>query len=687
MRSLADDLRCRTDAELSEFIRLRSDAVEPIPSDLAELASQASAAGSVRQAIDRLAAPDLLVLTALAGMPQPTSASAIDVPADQESALSEIVSRLWAAGLAWGPRPQGLDSELHIATAARDAVRDPAQPTAIGTAQPTPELDLQLRQVTQKPLPLPQTLDGQGGQHALAAVTALATIAESWSVQPPTCLKSGGLAVRDVNTASELLGTDERTAVFWLELAAEAGLIGLEDSAVPHFAPTVFYDSWRLSDPGHQWAPIATAWLRLDRDIETASGQSGERISVLGDAPGQPWRRELRAAVLQLLAEVEPGHVCEAPDLLVHLAERRPRARRDRLEIACQTTLREADLLGVVARGAMTGLGRALLDHGLRAEQLSAIASGILPPVAEEFVAQADLTLVVPGPPSPALRQLLGVIANVESTGGAAVYRVTPESASRALASGLSPADLLAELTTRSATPLPQPLEYLVNDAARRHGGVRIGTATSWISSDDEAILAGLLSHPHAARLGLTRLAPTVVTASVPAEELVAVAAELGHVPTVVGSDGESIPLRRPVHRAPDVARKDVVGVDDVFITALTSALRRSELDEPPGIDIPAPHELPRMPTAATAQVLRRSQAQQVPVWVGYADNAGSTTRRLIDVVAADGGAISAYDHSYGRIRTLVLSRITGAMLADDAMLPATMDPNETTQKEALADD
>ena len=80
------------------------------------------------------------------------------------------------------------------------------------------------------------------------------------------------------------------------------------------------------------------------------------------------------------------------------------------------------------------------------------------------------------------------------------------------------------------------------------------------------------------------------------------------------------------------------------------------------------------MPTAATAQVLRRAQVQQVPVWVGYADNAGSMTRRLVDVVASDGGAISAFDHSHGRIRTLVLSRITGAVLAAD-ISSADMDP------------
>ena len=57
MRSLADDLRRRDDEELSEFIRQRADAVNPIPADMSELASQASAAASVRYAIEKLAGP------------------------------------------------------------------------------------------------------------------------------------------------------------------------------------------------------------------------------------------------------------------------------------------------------------------------------------------------------------------------------------------------------------------------------------------------------------------------------------------------------------------------------------------------------------------------------------------------------------------------------------------------------
>lgn len=676
LRSLADDLRRRSDSELREFIRLRPDSVEPIPADISELAAHASSAGSVRRAIDSLAAPHLRMLTMLARVNQPASCAGITVPQEHVEQALQIVGQLWNAGLVWGDRPTAVDSQVNVVTAARDALAGAAETPSESA------LDLTIAPISSVPLPLAKTLDGQGGQHALAAVTTLAAIAEHWSVNPPSCLKAGGLSVRELNVVSELIGADELTAAFWIELAAQARLVGREDSGVAYYAPTVYYDTWRMLEPGHQWAPVATAWLRMNRDIDGMTSGVGERLSVLGEAPAHSWRAELRAAVLQVLGEVPEGHVCEYPELLEYLAERRPRARQDRLPLMAQSTLGEADLLGIVARGAMTGLGRALIDHRVSEAELAAVAASILPPVAQEFVAQADLTLVVPGPPSPSLRQLLNLVADVESTGGAAVFRVTPESAARALAHGLSPVDLIAELKTKSATPLPQPLEYLINDAARRHGGVRIGSGVSWISSDDEALLTAMVSHPRSTDLGLTRIAPTVLVSTSSSEPLLEFAASLGHIPTLVGEGGESVAVTRPAHRAPDPMLQVEAGVDEVFVVALATALRRSELEEPPGISIAAPHELPRMPTAATAQVLRRAQTTQTPVWVGYADNAGSMSRRLIDVVAADGGAISAFDHSHGRIRTLVLSRITGAVLADDVNLPP-IDSDYDTAKES----
>ncbi len=62
---------------------------------------------------------------------------------------------------------------------------------------------------------------------------------------------------------------------------------------------------------------------------------------------------------------------------------------------------------------------------------------------------------------------------------------------------------------------MPQPLEYLVEDTASRHGRLQVGPAASFIQSDDEAALQELLSGPRAAALGLVRIAPTVLVASV----------------------------------------------------------------------------------------------------------------------------------------------------------------------------
>ena len=43
---------------------------------------------------------------------------------------------------------------------------------------------------------------------------------------------------------------------------------------------------------------------------------------------------------------------------------------------------------------------------------------------------------------------------------------------------------------------MPQPLAYLVDDVARRHGSIRVGPAGSYLRIDDAAEAAALLTHP-----------------------------------------------------------------------------------------------------------------------------------------------------------------------------------------------
>src|SRR3712207_8225282 len=60
--------------------------------------------------------------------------------------------------------------------------------------------------------------------------------------------------------------------------------------------------------------------------------------------------------------------------------------------------------------------------------------------------------------------------SDVESSGGATVFRVSESSVRRALDSGWSAADLHDFFARASRTPVPQALDYLVDDVARQHG-------------------------------------------------------------------------------------------------------------------------------------------------------------------------------------------------------------------------
>ncbi len=134
----------------------------------------------------------------------------------------------------------------------------------------------------------------------------------------------------------------------------------------------------------------------------------------------------------------------------------------------------------------------------------------MLPAPLDHVLLQADLTAVAPGPLEGELAREMSLLADVESTGGATVYRFSESSLRRALDAGRSATDVLATLGTRSRTPVPQPLEYLVLDVARRHGALRVGLASAYLRCDDPTTLSEVLADRRLATLRLVRLADTV---------------------------------------------------------------------------------------------------------------------------------------------------------------------------------
>ncbi|MDC0769894.1 helicase-associated domain-containing protein, partial [Streptomyces sp. HD] len=163
----------------------------------------------------------------------------------------------------------------------------------------------------------------------------------------------------------------------------------------------------------------------------------------------------------------------------------------------------------------------------------------LLPEPLDHVLLQADLTAVAPGPLQRPLADTLGVLADVESKGGATVYRFTPGSVRRALDAGRSASDLHAFLAEHSRTPVPQPLAYLIDDVARKHGHLRVGAASAYVRCDDDAMLNEILADKRAAGLRLRRLAPTVLAAQAEPAALLEGLRAMGFAPAAESAEGD----------------------------------------------------------------------------------------------------------------------------------------------------
>lgn len=302
----------------------------------------------------------------------------------------------------------------------------------------------------------------------------------------------------------------------------------------------------------------------------------------------------------------------------------------------------------------------------------------LLPEPLDHVLLQADLTAVAPGPLRRPLADTLGVLADVESKGGATVYRFTPGSVRRALDAGRSASDLHAFLAEHSRTPVPQPLAYLIDDVARRHGHLRVGAASAYVRCDDDAVLNEILADKRAAGLRLRRLAPTVLAAQADPAGLLEGLRAMGFAPAAESAEGDVLITRADAHRTPPRSAPEPVPdgpptPDATLLAAAVRAIRAGDLAsttprKPSGAATAMTGgELPRTTPAETLATMQAAVLTGESLWIGYVNAEGSASQRVIAPVRVEGGFVTAYDHTADEVRTYPLHRITGvAELADD---------------------
>jgi hypothetical protein len=752
VRSLADDVRSRSDEQLRTLVRRRPDLARPAPSDLTSLAARASTRASVQRALDGLDRGHLQVLEALVVSGDPVDlAATAKLLGESVRSLDAFIHELWDRALLWrsgdgqhvvravsevlGPHPAGLgpatadlpgstpawsaspqELDSVIATApsgARNILDMLTWGPPIGTLSPggpmaaagtwllshhllsalsgdhvvlPREVALRLRggklhRETSLSAPMltvtaheQSSVDDAAGGQASELLGLVDELAADWGPRPPRVLRAGGLSVRDFKRLAAILDVDSGHAAFVVETAYATGLLADDASLEPVWAPTPGYDEWQQKPSAHRWVRLSRAWLASGRAphlVGAPSADKGSPVNALSGEVVYPPIRQLRGDVLAELAALPEGQAPDPAGLADRIRWRRPMRRSEIIEAVTAAMLREAEWLGITGRGALSTAGRLIFDATADPSAAEEAIDTHLPSPVEHVLLQADLTAVAPGRLEGSLAQFMRLVADVESRGGATVYRFSPESVRRGLDAGWSSAQVLRALQDASRTPVPQPLEYLVGDIARRHGQTRVGSVSAYIRSDDTTVLDTMLADRGLAALQLRRVAPTVVVSQAHTLVVLEMLRENGFSPVAETTEGGvQIPRvtqhRTPVRRSPAAPTITSV-VDDELTETLVAALRAGEesaaYERARAQSQPGPR-LPSTEPAVALALLREASADSLGIWIGYADADGRTTRILFFPKRIEGGRAYGFVEGTNVERTFSIHRITGAAVS-----------------------
>ncbi|WP_186763099.1 helicase-associated domain-containing protein [Lentzea tibetensis] len=620
--------------EVTAILLRRRDVADRYLRSMKDLAEELTSPDSVRASVAALDQGALDVLGAVVGLGEHATPDAVcrmlDCPPDEvDRALGELRSR----ALVW---PDDHTLRMVNSLKPEGAVRGRITPRP-----PAPRLQ--------------EHRDGDrtGVAAALSTVDGVTRLLEHCDAEEFAARRySGGAGTRDVRRAASLMRTSESRLRLWLELAVEAQLIGIAKRQ-DRLLPTRTGDEWRAQHPGRRLAALIPAWRRMNWQPATDKARS-----ALLDHPGDQGAA-IRRSIVERFAEVPEGQaVADTRELVAELTWLRP-ALHD--PVATAAAVAEAESLGLVARGGLTSLGRAL------PEDLGDVAESLLPDATAAARFQTDLTVVVRGLPTAELSSLLDLVADTDERDVASVWRLSTASVRRALDIGMTADDVLAELG--SFGELPEQVTRLVNDVAQRHGQLTV-TGVGCCVRGDDPLLTELTRQRCLQSLGLRFLAPTVLASVKPVPETLAALRAAGYAPTNVDASGTSIVERVEPERASGRGQRDTgyrswrQELSDVEITQL--AVRLVEQERP----VPPPRESPRLSNARLlrdqslflpdAEVLLLAEAlvTSSPVEIRYADGPRRTDQHVITPVTHAAGNLTAHCAPTGDARDFLVSHI-----------------------------
>lgn len=708
--TFADELRARSDQDLAMIFQFRPDLVSPVPNDFSSLAARATSTPSLVRALDSLNLWHYQIVEAACVLPEPFKKSELIAVTNEESATA--LDYLWQMGLLYkegnnfrtptnlklliGDEPAGLGpqsvgkidftklkdvpkSSLDVLAKLtwgppRGSISNIKKPgNAIGwllennilvaldlhTVALPREFGIKLRQgkVHRDLVTKPSNLEGKKidqKQVDLAAIANVSTILRwceellhNLSDEPPTALRTGGIGVRDLKRIAEHMGVDEVCAGFVAELCYLSGLVVVDPD--DQILPTSAFDIWLTKSAEERWYSLSILWLDTSRVSGLIGKISDKNIAPLGPELDRAGVSLIRRTTLKVL--IENPEISPKIESLQEIVKwwNPQRVNNDFIF----WNLREAEWLGITGQGVISTFGVNLLNSS---ETLGVEAA--LPKPVDHILIQADNSAVAPGPLTAELSAELGTIADIESRGGATVYRFSEASIRRGLDHGKTGEQIKTFLTKTSKTPMPQPLDYLIADVAKRHGRLRVGAAHTYIRCEDEGLVQQILHDKKCEHLRLRKIASQVLVTELELTEVISELREYGYLPAAENASGVLLSqpnLRRSKSRPkPPRIISEFTAPKEAIVLAAVKTIRageRSRKVEP---------IIPGTSSNETLALINQYIDEKRTLVISYADNNGGVSNRIIEPISISLGTLTARDETTGEIAQFRIPRING---------------------------
>ncbi|MCX8529687.1 MAG: helicase-associated domain-containing protein [Rhodoluna sp.] len=342
--------------------------------------------------------------------------------------------------------------------------------------------------------------DSVAGIHAFETLAAITELVFDLEHRILRDVGKQGISLADTKRIAALTGKELDFVRAIFELAAAAGLITSNDG---RWSLTTRASEWVGLSAKARWQLLAATWLELLG--AGASAELGTEIandSPLDDAVKSCFPLERFDAMSRF------GHV-----------------------------IAYAELLGLSVDGAVSSWTSLLLAGDSKAS--AALISKSLPTTQSRIIIQGDLSVIAPGPLSTEDERELRAFVDIEQAGLASRYRLSALSVSFGMESGLSAEQMRATLQRLAGTTLPQPVDYLLNDAVKRFGRIRViedaRTGGCFVMSKDATLLTELVNDSRLKPYNLIRIDSEALSSRFARDILYFGLREVGH--TAIRSD------------------------------------------------------------------------------------------------------------------------------------------------------